>query len=77
MARDISSRKETKEERKAHFLQDQTDKGEMVADARVQLHCYSGSLELARSLGDILWVDRLHLKYEKNCEVLEEYRFSL
>ena len=35
-------------ERKAHFPKRPDGQGGMVADARVQLHCYSGSLELAR-----------------------------
>ncbi len=69
------------EERKTHFPKRPDGQGEMVADARVQLHCV-GSLELAREYvkpqGDILYgVDPLTFKNaEKTLEVLEEYRFQ-
>lgn len=36
------------EERKSWFPLRPDENGEMISDARVQLHCYSGSLELAR-----------------------------
>lgn len=36
------------EERKSWFKKRPNENGELVSDARVQLHCYSGSLELAR-----------------------------